>query len=95
MMNRLLDERLAATRGPYAATAAQVIKALNKISIQSAIQAPRDASLSALLYLLSHSAILRTGVTSFFSSWGLPRVSQTSGRTSADVARDVEVLLLF
>jgi len=52
--SRLLDDRLAATRGPYAATAAQVIKALNKISIQSAIQAPRSASLSALLYLLAH-----------------------------------------
>jgi hypothetical protein len=52
--SRLLDERLAATAGPYAATAAQVIKALNKISIQSAVQVPRSASLSALLYLLSH-----------------------------------------
>ena len=75
MMNRLLDERLAATRGPYAATAAQVIKALNKISIQSAIQAPRDASLSALLYLLSHpiaplpqsSSKFPTKITTIFS----------------------------
>lgn len=31
-----------------------MIKALNKISIQSAIQAPRASSLSALLYLLCH-----------------------------------------
>lgn len=32
----------------------KVIKALNKISIQSAVQAPRSASLSALLFLLAH-----------------------------------------
>jgi hypothetical protein len=73
--SRLLDDRLAATRGPYAATAAQVIKALNKISIQSAIQAPRSSSLSALLYLLAHpvtpspqsSAKFATKITTIFS----------------------------
>lgn len=73
--SRLLDDRLAATRGPYAATAAQVIKALNKISIQSAIQAPRSSSLSALLYLLAHpvtpspqsSAKFSTKITTIFS----------------------------
>ena len=52
--SRLLDERLAATAGSYAATAAQVVQALNKISIQSAIRAPRSASLAALLFLLAH-----------------------------------------
>lgn len=73
--SRLLDDRLAATRGPYAATAAQVIKALKMISITSAIQAPRSASLSALLFLLCHPVIpspqsspkFRTKITTIFA----------------------------
>lgn len=44
--SRLLDDRLAATQGPYAPTAPQVVKALNKISIQSAVQVPRAVAVS-------------------------------------------------